>query len=271
MSEVGLVPTPFGEPVDELFLSDPPLIVAVAQIRFPAVASIAREDFIGPFQEHIRDEYPFLHEERETVSVQFDEGDVRAQTSGSPVWRFCDRAQDPVWKVSLGTSFVALDTVDYPSHAEFLRRLREVLTAIHATMGPASCTRLGIRYVDRIAADSDLPQLVRSEMLGVVSAEGGDELELQHALTDAQFNCPSATLHGRWGLLPPSAVLDSLYGSSVAAPSWLLDLDMYADDIDGAFDVDRLLDMSRGFAEDIYRFFRWAVTPELLRRCGGRI
>lgn len=271
MNDMDLVPTPFGEPVEELFLSDPPLIVALAQIRFPAVASIAREEFIGPFQERIRDTYPFLREERAMLSVQLDEGGVQAQLGDSPVWQFCDDAQGSVWKVSLATSFVALETVDYPSHAEFLGRLREVLVALKETVRPASCTRIGLRYVDRVAADPDLPELIRDEMIGIVSADSGTEARMQHALTDVQFNCSSSILHGRWGLLPSNAILDNLYGRPVPMSSWILDLDMYTDDVEGAFDVTILLEKSKRFAEDIYRFFRWAVRPELLRRCGGKI
>lgn len=271
MSAVGIVPTPFGEPVEELFLTEPPLIVALAQVRFPPVASIARDEFTGPFQERIREAYPFLRQERETVSIQLNEAGVQAETSSSPVWRFSDHPRDPVWKVSLATSFVALDTVDYPSHKEFLRRLRELLTALKETVNPASCTRIGLRYVDRIEADSDLPRLIRPEMLGIVSTEHGVGAQLLHELSDAHFNCSGAVLHGRWGLLPPNAVLETLHGSSVAAPTWVLDLDMYADGVDVPFDVDQLLDMAERFAKDIYRFFRWAVTPELLRRCGGEL
>ena len=271
MSAADLAPTPFGDPAPEVPLSDPPLIVALAQVRFPTVASIAREDFIGPFQESIREDYPYLVHELETVSIQLSEGGVQAQTSSSPVWRFLDNPEKPVWKVSLATSFVALDTVDYPSHAEFLERLRAVLAALSQTVKPVGCTRLGLRYVDRIEAGPDLASLIRPEMLGVTCIEPGDGAELAHILSDAQFNRRGAMLHGRWGLLPPNAVLDALYGSSLEVPSWILDLDMYADNIDGDFDVDRLVHVAEGFANDIYRFFLWAVEPELLRRCGGNV
>ena len=42
------VPTPFGDPVAEIPLPEAPLIAVVAQIRFPPIVSITREEFIGP-------------------------------------------------------------------------------------------------------------------------------------------------------------------------------------------------------------------------------
>lgn len=269
MSSVGVVATPFGDPVEEVLLADPPLVTAIAQIQFPPVASLAREEFIGPFQECIRGQYPFLEREEQTVGIELTSEGVRAQTGSTPVWRFRDRQHEPVWKISLAPSFVALDTVVYPSHAEFLHRLRDVLGALRDTVEPSACTRIGLRYVDRFEAGPDLSELVRPEMLGVVGADYGANVGFMHGLSDVLFRYEEAMLHGRWGLLPPNAVLDSLDGTGVEGPSWVLDLDMYAEDVEGTFDVDGLVNMAEHFAQSIYRFFLWAVSPELLRRCGG--
>ena len=270
MSSVGVVATPFGDPVEEVPLTDPPLITAIAQVQFPPVASLAREDFIGPFQERIRGQYPFLEREEQTVGIELTSEGIRAQTGSTPVWRFRDRQREPVWNVSLAPSFVALDTVVYPSHAAFLHRLGDVLGALRDTVEPSACTRIGLRYVDRLEAGPDLSELVRPEMLGVVGADCGADAGLVHGLSDALFGSGDAMLHGRWGLLPPNAVLDSLYGTAVEGPSWVLDLDMYAEDVRSAFDVDGLVSMAERFAQSIYRFFLWTVRPELLRRCGGK-
>lgn len=269
MSDLGVVATPFGEPVEEVPLTDPPLITALAQVQFPSVASLAREEFIGPFQERIRGQYPFLERDEQTVGIELTSEGIRAQTGPAPVWRFRDRQHEPIWTISLAPSFVALDTADYPSHADFLQRLRVVLEALQGTVGPAACTRIGLRYVDRLEAGPDLGELVRPEMLGVLGPDYGADVGIIHALSDTLFRYGDAVLHGRWGLLPPNAVLDSLYGSGVEGPSWVLDLDMYAENVEGAFDVDGLVSTAEHFAQSIYRFFLWAVRPELLRRCGG--
>ncbi len=272
MSDALDVPTPFGQPVEEIALPQAPLIAVVAQIRFPPIASIAREEFIGPFQERIRQQFPVLRQERE-VSVVLTPSGVSPGGDPRPIWRFLDRPQDPEWKVSLASSFVSLDTSNYESRADFLRRLRAVLNALAATVAPSTSDRIGIRYVDRVQlddADVDLKELIKPQVLGMTTVDPGGEANLAHSISDTEFQLGEATLHGRWGLIPPDTQLDPLHGDAVGTPSWILDLDMYTNKISD-FDVNRLTSATEGFAAHIYRFFRWAVRPALLRRYGGSV
>jgi len=52
-------------------------------------------------------------------------------------------------------------------------------------------------------------------------------------------------------------------------PSWVLDLDAYV--TQQAFDPEALRATTEELSQRIYRFFRWAVTPEFLRVHGGDI
>lgn len=264
--------TPFGEPVAEIPLPSAPLVAVVAQIRFPPIVSIAREDFIGAFQERIRENYPVLRKERQVNVILTPDGASSGDGNGT-VWRFLDRPVDPGWTVSLASSFVALDTSEYRNRFGFLERLREILEALSATIRPATHDRVGIRYVDRVLLDEiygDLSDLVRREVVGVATVAPGGGADLSYSLSDTEFRLGDATLHGRWGRVPPGAQLDPLHGTSTDSPSWLLDLDMY-DNGAGEFDVHRLMATLERFAEVIYRFFRWAVRPRLLRHYGGEV
>jgi uncharacterized protein (TIGR04255 family) len=262
--------TPFGEPVVEVPLPDSPLVAVIAQVRFPAIASIAREEFIGPFQERIRARYPVLRREREVNVVLTTQG-LHTGSDSAPVWRFLDDGDRPTWKVSLASSFLALDTCRYESRHDFLTRFRFVLEALAETVEPASCERLGVRYVDRVLLDDpdiDLVTLVRAEVLGVAATDPGSGAALEHTISDTEFRLDDATLRARWGRLPAFAQLDPFHGEAPDAVSWILDLDMYAAGI-GPFSADSLTSAAASFAERIYRFFRWAVRPELLTRYGG--
>lgn len=265
------VDSPFGEPVPEVHLPASPLIAVVAQVRFPQIASITREDFIGPFQERIRNAFPVLRQERE-VQLRLTPNGVQ-QTGDAPVWRFLDHESSPQWKVSLASSFVALDTPAYLSHSDFLSRLRDVLVALSDTIAPELCDRAGIRYVDRVVLDdpsTDLASLVRTEVLGVGALETFGDAELEHNLADVEFRLTDGTLHGRWGRLPAHAQLDPLHGEAISSPCWILDLDMYDVSV-GDFVPEELISRLSGYAERIYRFFRWAVRLDLLRKYGGAI
>ena len=68
--------------------------------------------------------------------------------------------------------------------------------------------------------------------------------------------------------LPPGATIDPAAIEPVAERSWILDLDVFSDR-PATFSVDRLVDETKHFAEREYTFFRWAVTPEFLRKYGG--
>ena len=262
--------TPFGDPVKEIPLSSAPLIAVVAQIRFPQIVSIVREEFISDFQEGIRKEYPVLRKESGVNFVLTPDG---VSTAGDPttVWRFYDRPQEPAWKVSLAPSFIALDTSNYMSRTDFLKRLSFVLDVLNVTIAPSTYDRIGIRYVDRILLNEpniDLAELVHPEVLGIATINPGENADLVHSISDTEFRIGDATLHGRWGQVPPGVLLDQLYGSAVDAPSWILDLDMYQN-IVGDFDISQLISTAESFAERIYRFFRWTVQPELIQRFGG--
>ena len=261
---------PFGLPVDEVPLAHSPLITVLAQIRFPPVASIAREDFIGPFQERIRARYPVLRQERE-VSVVVTAQGAHAGTDTAPLWHFLD-GETPEWTVSLASSFVALGVSRYTSRSDFLSRLRDVLVALAETVRPSMCDRIGVRYVDRVPLDPafDLDAFVRPEVVGVTTLDPEPEATLVHSISDTEFHLADSVLHGRWGRVPANALLDPVHGPSIDAPSWIFDLDMYAVKV-GAFEVDALTSYAELFAERIYRFFRWAVRPAFLQHFGGAV
>jgi uncharacterized protein (TIGR04255 family) len=265
--------TPFGdEALDEILLSNSPLIAVVAQLRFPPVTSIANEGFIGRFQEALRSDYPVLRPEREVGMVLTPSG-IGAGGDSGQVWRFSDKVD--TWRVSLAPSYVALDTTAYLDRPDFVARLRAVLEALASAIGPATFDRFGLRYADRVelrepeGADA-LDVLVRPEVRGIATTPLGPHGELVHSVADSEFRVADAVLHGRWGVVAANARLDRFHGDPVACPSWLLDLDMYAEGPTD-FDVEGVVALAGTFADRIYRFFRWAVEPELLRRCGAAI
>ena len=156
-----------GPPPADVPLSNAPLVRVIAQVRFPLVASVEKRDFIAPFQEAIRSEYPVLRPEQSRSVVLGQQGvmDARATT----VWRFHDASS--AWRVTLAPDFLALETGRYTSRDDFLDRLKRVLDALVAHVNPKVIDRLGVRYIDRVAGDNlkDLPQLVRPEVCGVLS------------------------------------------------------------------------------------------------------
>ena len=261
------VETPFGDPVPEVPLPGAPLVLVVVQARFDRVASIANEEFIAGFQEAIRTTYPVMRREHQTGITLTPDGRVEP-SEGGIVWRFDERPEG--WQVALASDFVALSTRRYTSRTDLLERLGAVLGAAAAQLRLRFCERLGVRYVDRITDPEPLARidkLVRTQVLGAARVNLGDGVTQPHYFVDALYRLPAGVeLHCRWGLLPEKTTFDP--GVEPAEdPSWVLDLDAYV--TQQAFDPEGLRATTEELSQRIYRYFRWAVTPEFLRVHGG--
>lgn len=250
---------------EEVPLKNAPLERVLVQVRFPLIASLNNVGFIGPFQEAIRDAYPVLRpEQARGIAI----GPQGASATSSPVtWRFNE--VEGAWRVSLAPTFVALETSSYTSRTDFLDRLRVVLDALIEHVGPQRFDRLGVRYIDRVTGESleDIGQLVRPEVLGVVSTPMAEHAV--HSLCETLFTVEAeeAKLFARWGTIPAQTLVDPAL-EPLGERSWILDLDMFSE---GERDLDRdeLLESTRAYAERTYSFFRWAVTKVFLKRFGG--
>lgn len=257
-----------ASPPAEVPLPRAPLVRVIAQVRFPVIVAIEERDFIGFFQEEIRDVYPVFRPER-------TEGFVRGPRGLTPlppqvVWRFGDEHE--AWRVSLGFDFVALETTTYTSRGDFVRRLGAVIEALQRHIEPKTIDRLGVRYIDRITGDAleNIRQFVRPEVLGIAATPAARHA--RHTLGESLFNVPSsdAELQARWGRVPARGSVDPAAIEALDVPSWILDLDMFRK-ASREFDREAIMDDVRVFAERIYTFFRWAVTKDFLRHYGGEV
>lgn len=262
-----MIEEPFGEALPSVALNPPPLSLVVAQIRFPIVASINDEGFIGPFQERIRTTYADLRRDVETQVVIGPEG-VRATEAGV-VWRFSDGADG--WEVALTTDFLALATNNYTNRADFMTRLTALAVALGEWLHPQRIRRLGVRYIDRIGEPhlGRVSDLLRPEVLGPANAPRPDAVTIHHALTDCEYRFPDETaLRARWGFLEPKTTFDPAI-EPADDKSWVLDLD--ASHGERAFSPESIRKETQLFSDRIYRYFRWAVTDDFLRTFGGQI
>jgi uncharacterized protein (TIGR04255 family) len=260
-------------PTPEVPLPRAPLARVIAQARFPPILAIRNPDKVAVFQEALRETYPNLIEDQ-VHSIELTAGRTPSVRQGL-IWRLVDREKDYRWRVSLGVDFVALETSDYDSRADFLGRLRAVVAAVEEAFKPADAKRLGLRYIDRLTGEAvdRVGELVQSEVLGIMRPADDPPPALDnsiiHLMTEAQFLAPGgARVQGRWGQLPPNATYDPDALEPIDEPSWVLDLDMFTSE-PRPFASEELLTTATGFATCIYWLFRQMVTEEFLRFYGG--
>jgi uncharacterized protein (TIGR04255 family) len=262
-------------PPEEVFLKDAPLVRVIAQVRFPPILSIEKRDFLGSFQEAIREQYPILQQEQTQGFALSAEGFV--PTTPQVTWRFLDGKNNWDWRVSLASDFIALETkTAYSSQSDFLNRLEKVLVALNESIKPSSVERFGIRYIDRIAGQNlqDISLLVKPQIAGMISAQflsTDFNKYLQQTINESLFIIPDSKkqLFARWGIVPAGATFDPDALEPIDQLSWILDLDMSLS-VSRDFDINALINEGQDFSDRIYAFFRWAVEEEFLRRFGGQ-
>lgn len=250
----------------EVPLPRAPLVRVIAQVRFPPVLSIEKRDFVAPYQEAIRSQYPVLRAEQTQGVVVGPQG--AAPMPPEVIWRFSDVPAD--WRVSLAPDFAAIETTAYESRQDFFKRFAVIIQALADHVGPRTIDRIGVRYIDRVTGEAlnDIGRLVRPEVLGILMTAAAERA--RHALTESVFMLPegSAQMLARWGLMPAGATIDPAALEPSDEPSWILDLDMFRAE-PRVFDPEEIVTDAQSYAERIYTFFRWAVTDDFLRFYGG--
>ncbi|MBA2313414.1 MAG: TIGR04255 family protein, partial [Actinobacteria bacterium] len=129
-------------------LNDPPLKVMLGQVRFDPILQIDRQDFIAPFQEQLRGEYPQFGPQQEFSLVVGPEGVLRSEAAKS--WRFA--TADGSWAVILAQSFVTLeaDAPQYVGYDDFRSRFEHVWGAALEYIKPNRAVQQGLRYINHI-------------------------------------------------------------------------------------------------------------------------
>lgn len=265
----GVLASPFDDgDVAERPLEHAPLVRVVAQVRFPALTSMAGGEAFETFAKALQSEYPMKREFHE-VQVSIGPQGVKQLPTPSIVNRLVSANEE--WQVSLGDTFLALDTPAYTSRHDFCSRLIAVLHVFGQVANPPMFERVGIRYVNQITDDDilrRLVELVRPEALGGSAVPRPEGVELHHSMCETRYTLADASLHVRWGHLPAGAVLDPAI-AGVPGLSWVLDLDSFRDGRTEV-DLDEIEHLILRLADQAYRYFLWVVSEDFLKSFGGQ-
>lgn len=252
-------------PPAEVKLVRAPLSLVVTQFRFAPIMKIEDQSYIASFQEQVRGEYPLLAREQLNLNVALGDGSQPVSNTRT-IWRMT--SIDGAWRLILSQEFVALETTDYLSRADFLDRWKRILGAFAANIHGVAGLRYGLRYVNRIEG-SDLvariPELVRKEALGVASLLPPAGV----SLTESVFKVAEGTMLARWGFLPANTTHDMAI-TATPHPSWVLDYDLFVEGLQSGapLGTDDVLRKAEEFCHRGYAFFRWMTTPAFLDAFG---
>jgi uncharacterized protein (TIGR04255 family) len=256
-----------GDPPREVPLPQAPLVSVISQIRFPFIASIEKPEYIAEFQETIRKAFPDMWEEPgKSISVGPD--GVRLQDQ--KIWRF--RSGDKAMTVSLASGFVAFETKIYKGKRAFMENWLPIIRSVESCFNPSKIERIGLRYLNRLNNEhvSTLRDLVRKEILGILSLDESETIDHTMAETVLRFGEKGLGLLARWGLIGAGMTHDPAALLPIDQRSWILDIDGFSEKEEG-FSSGSLSERLETLADVDYRFFRWAVTESFLVKFGGEI
>lgn len=260
-----------GTPPERVQLNAAPLVRVLGQVQFAKIIKINSEQHIGDFQEAVREQYPFIEKDMaQAVQLNLDGNAVSAVATEEVIWRLFDPTK--IWRVSLNSTAISLETLQYTSREEFLRRFRLLLDALAKTIRPSLATRVGFRYVNRLESPDDLKllgELVHPELVGILANQLKGQVE--QTISQAQCKTAEGLLLVRWGMLPPGVSHDPDMAPPANSPSWMLDIDSITTEgmSKSGFEPEKLTSLVDSMANRAYAFFRWSITDRFLDRFGA--
>jgi uncharacterized protein (TIGR04255 family) len=233
-----------------------PLTEVVCQVRFPPILRIGSEEPIA-FQERVRRRFPRLESEQGFLfQLQFSDAGMTpppAAQSTARLYRF--RSVDGFTSITLANDFYALSTERYTVWEDFANDLALAHDSVQGVYEPGFSTRLGLRYVDQLAASR----------LGLEGFDGVVDLLRPELTSLLRVDAWTAAVEMLCQLLIPDheGNLGLRFGTRIVDDErvFVLDFDYY-DDRELPFEG--LIERCHRFHDLIYDAFRWCIKDEKL-------
>lgn len=253
-----------------------PLVLALAQVRFPLIAHLQSLEGVAPIQDRLRGLFPFMEQQtRQEIALALTPQGPAAPPSigASSQWLFTDEAGTKLAIEAGGATLSA--GAEYQDIEHFARQFEQVLTAISEAEHLPRCDRLGVRYLDvaEIPPGDDYAWVswFRPELVGWLGSQIlQDETRVVSSLAQTTLAAPPASFvrsspadvqglvrHGYVSAQTTIADLDI----QIANASYVLDIDLFIP-APQPFDPPTLAEQFRALHGQIDRFFRWSLTPE---------
>jgi uncharacterized protein (TIGR04255 family) len=146
-------------------LSDAPLVVAVAQVRFNHQNVLSKHSGASQFQEALGDEYPRLLAEQQANIVA---GHGHFSSDSTPQWRLTDL--DNAWSCVVAPEAVTIETTAYSAWSVMRERVSAAIGVLEEVAHPRVRERIGLRYINHLrpSAGGDYAGIVDAPLLGLV-------------------------------------------------------------------------------------------------------
>ena len=250
-----------------------PLALIVSQVQYPPILRVSDADFIAPFQEAVRHQYPLAGQEQQLQITVGPRGIEPVPAARQ--WRFSD--PDFGWSLVLSPASISLEGRgdSYVTFAEMARRFQTAVEQLITTLRPARLDRVGLRYINEIHHERGTSPgawagLISDALLAPVTSFLGTEFAPSQTLQEIRANRGSDTaVTIRHGHLPAgSTVPPRLNREPSELAFYLLDIDHGTTSPRAPFEPAAVSSILQEFNESNWLIFRKAVTDELFAYFG---
>jgi uncharacterized protein (TIGR04255 family) len=241
-----------------------PIALVACQINFEPILRLSEAEFVAPFQEALREQYPTVNR---VGGIQFTlgGGGLSAEPADAGGWAFA--SSDGQWQIGLGRDNLTIQSAEYVSYEQLRDRFLAALRLFVDEYRPGARLRLGLRYINRFVFDEATTvdawrKLVRAELLGLAGApEIVNEEDVRQSFGQARIAREDSQMLVSYGFLE-AATLTHPAVAAQALPHFLLDMDQFDLRRHDSIDLDRAQGELDEWHDDIHRLFRWALTEE---------
>jgi uncharacterized protein (TIGR04255 family) len=251
-------------------LSNPPILLVIAQVRFSSVLQMSK--FIPEIQERLRTQgFPKFRPAQQQNLLIGPPGTPPANQSPTLLWEFLDR--DDRKSLVVETGSVAFVVTDYSVFESFRDRLEIALSAISEVAKPSLRERIGLRYVNLVIPrpGKQVSDYIGAELQGMSPAQLSlkpvsyvSVMLSQSEVGTFVFRCTCPT---QGPTIPPDVQLLGLKTDkplSLGSEFCVLDFDHFTEKTKD-FDVPAILSDFDQLHDLLDRSFRLAVKKEALQ------
>lgn len=227
-----------------------PLEAVICELRFHPILRV--DERISDFQEEVRATFP-VYEAGEGREVALEPGgNVNVRSLSQHQFK----TEDGASLIVLKHKALAIECRQHSDHKTFMELVRVALSAFERTVGSATPTRLGLRYINAISKKAiennagralTWNDIVQPEFIGLPN--GLVDLENTHFMNQINSPIDNGGMTVRYGI-----------EKSEDGSKFRLDMDRYSE---GSFDLATTEDLLERFHEHIHRLFLSAVGSEL--------
>ena len=168
-------------PEPALHLSDAPLVVALAQVRFSEVLKM--DSYVPDIQQFMRAEGLTRFSVEESQQIVFG---PTMKTKASSRWVFSNRSQTEV--VLIAPDFFVFQVSEYEKFEAFSSRMLSLLAGFAKVVGLEYSEQVGLRYLDLIRAKDELSvnDMICPSLRGLSSSQLGVKRSTHQFIVQAE-------------------------------------------------------------------------------------